>query len=87
MTNRWDCQEARNFYRGCPNFMTPDAVAYKTTPNYYVELSKGYVMGSTMWGVTVREKCDNIRDSEDPDGLSKSFFNEQQAREYYRNIW
>lgn len=87
MTNKWDANEARSFYRGCPNFITPDAVAYKTTPNYYVELSNGYFMGSTMWGVTVREKCDDIKDSEDPDGLSKSFFNEQQAREYYRNIW
>ena len=79
--------EARRFYKGSANFMTPDAVAYKTTPNYYVELAKGWVFDSVMWGVTVREKAESIAEAEDPDNLSRSFFNEQQAREYYRNIW
>lgn len=79
--------EAYNFYKGCPNFVTPEPMAYKTTPNYYVELSKGYFMGGWMYGVTVRDKCDKIEDSEDSMGLSKSFFDEQEARLYYRNIW
>lgn len=73
---------AREFYKRLgPNFVTPNAINYVESKHYYIELSTGEMLGSTLYGVTVRNE-----DKDDPYGLSKCFNSLEAAKKYIHKI-